>query len=54
MSGRQSYSVMQAIESVKGGMTLSAAARLHGCHVRSVRRAINRKRSQPYPLAPGK
>ena len=42
MSARQSYAVTLALESVRAGASISAAARAHGCDLRSLRRALRR------------
>ena len=42
MSARPSTAVSTAVLAVLGGQSLSAAARAHGCDVRSVRRAMRR------------
>lgn len=42
MSGRQSGAVTRALELALGGLSLTAAAKVAGCHLRSVRRALRR------------
>jgi predicted RNA binding protein with dsRBD fold (UPF0201 family) len=40
VSGRRSYAVEQALKACLNGSRPLDAARLYGCHVRSVRRAL--------------
>lgn len=52
MTGRQSRAVEDAIAAVLAGSSVAKAAKAHGCHVRSLYRALRALKSPAPATAP--